>query len=74
MSKQCPKKVKMVLTTSLTRAAATEVQPELALAYEGPSEPRDEGGSQGNALEMIRSMNNDKCTKLLDDLCAEQGF
>jgi hypothetical protein len=74
MSKQCPKKVKMVPTTSSTRAATVEIQPELALAYEGPFEPRDEGGNQGNALEMIQSMNNDKRTKLLDDLCAEQGF
>jgi Zinc knuckle len=72
MSKQCPKKVKMVPTTPAIQT--TETQGELAPAYEGPSKPREEGGSQGNALDMIQSMNNDKCTKLLDDLCAEQGF
>jgi hypothetical protein len=72
MSKQWPKKVKMVPTTPAIRA--TEALAEPAPAYEGPPEPREEGGSQGNALDMIQSMNKDKCTKLLDDLCAEQGF
>jgi hypothetical protein len=72
MSKQCPKKVKMVPTTSAIRA--TEAQAEPAPAYEGPPKPREEGGSQGNALDMIRSMNEDEHTKLLNDLCVEQGF
>jgi Retrotransposon gag protein len=72
MFKQCPKKVKMVPTTLTIRA--TEAQAELVPAYKGPSEPREEGGSQGNALDMIRSMNDDEHTKLLDDLCVEQGF
>jgi hypothetical protein len=43
----------MVPTTPSIRAAATEAQTEPAPTYEGPSEPRDEGGSQGNALDMI---------------------
>jgi hypothetical protein len=51
MSKQYPKKVKMVPTTLAIRTM--EVQTELAPAYEGPSEPREEGESQGNALELI---------------------
>jgi hypothetical protein len=72
MSKQCPKKVKMVPTTPAIWTA--EAQREPAPAYEGPPEPREEGGSQGNALDMICSMNNEECTKLLNDLCAEQGF
>jgi Zinc knuckle len=72
MSKQCPKKVKMVPTTLAIQTA--EMQGELAPAYEGPPKPREEGGSQGNALDMIQSMNDEECTKLLDDLCAEQGF
>jgi Retrotransposon gag protein/Zinc knuckle len=72
MSKQCPKKVKMVPTTLAIRTAETQGEP--APAYEGPPEPREEGGSQGNALDMICSMNNEERTKLLDDLCVEQGF
>jgi hypothetical protein len=72
MSKQCPKKVKMVPTTPAIWT--TEMQGELAPAYKGPPEPQEEGGSQGNALEMIRSMNDEERTKLLDDLCVEQGF
>jgi hypothetical protein len=72
MSKQCPKKVKMVPATPAIRT--TETQAEPTPAYEGPPEPREEGGSQGNALEMICSMNDDEHTKLLDNLCAEQGF
>jgi hypothetical protein len=53
MSKQCPKKVKMVLAMQSNRTTAAEAQVELAPAYKGPSKLRDEGGSQGNALEMI---------------------
>jgi hypothetical protein len=74
MSKQCPKKVKMVPTTPSIRMIATEAQAELAPAYEGPSEPRDIGGSQGSTLDMIWSMNDNECTKLLDNLCVEQSF
>jgi hypothetical protein len=73
MSKQCPKKGKM-LVAQPNRTTAAEAQAELAPAYEGPSKPRDEGGSQGNALDIIRSMNNNERTKLLNNLCAEQGF
>jgi Retrotransposon gag protein/Zinc knuckle len=72
MSKQCPKKVKMVPTTPAIQTAETQGEP--APAYEGPPELREEGGSQGNALNMICSMNDKERTKLLDDLCAEQGF
>jgi Zinc knuckle len=69
MSKQCPKKVKMVPTTLAIQT--TETQAEPAPAYEGPSEPREEEGSQGNTLKMICSINDDEHTKLLDDLCVE---
>jgi hypothetical protein len=72
MSKQCPKKVKMVPMTLAIRM--TEVQTELAPAYEGPSTPREQEGSQGNALDLIQLMNDEESTKLLDDLCTEQGF
>jgi hypothetical protein len=72
MSKQCPKKVKMVPTTLAIRT--TEAQAEPAPAYEGPSSPREQEGSQGSAFDLIRSMNDEKHTKLLDNLCAEQGF
>jgi hypothetical protein len=72
MSKQCPKKVKMVPMTPAIRT--TEAQAEPALAYKGPSSPREQEGSQGSAFDLIRSMNDEERTKLLDDLCAEQGF
>jgi hypothetical protein len=72
MSKQCPKKVKMVPTTLAIRT--TETQAEPAPAYEGPSSPREQEGSQGSAFDLIRSMNDEERTKLLDNLCAEQGF
>jgi hypothetical protein len=51
-----------------------EMQGEPAPVYEGPPEPREEGGSQGNTLDMIHLMNNEERTKLLDNLCVEQGF
>jgi hypothetical protein len=72
MSKQCPKKVKLVPATLAIRT--TEAQIEPVLTYEGPSAPREQEGSQGSALELIRSMDDEEYTKLLDDLCAEQGF
>jgi hypothetical protein len=72
MSKQCPKKVKMVPTTPAIRT--TEAQAEPAPAYKGPSSPREQEGSQGSAFDLIQSMNDEERTKLLDDLCAEQGF
>jgi hypothetical protein len=52
----------------------TEAQAEPAPAYEGPSSPREQEGSQGSAFDLIQLMNNEECTKLLNDLCAEQGF
>jgi hypothetical protein len=52
MSKQCLKKGK-VPAAPLARTTVAEAQIELALAYDRPSEPRDEGESQGNALDMI---------------------
>jgi Zinc knuckle len=72
MSKQCPKKVKMVPTTPAIRMMEAQVEP--APAYEGPSSPREQEGSQGSTFDLIRSMNDEERTKLLDDLCAEQGF
>jgi hypothetical protein len=72
MSKQCPKKVKMVPTTPAIRM--TEAQAEPAPVYEGPSSPREQEGSQGSAFDLIWSMNDEEHTKLLDDLCVEQGF
>jgi hypothetical protein len=72
MSKQCPKKVKMVLTTPAIRM--TEAQAEPVPVYEGPSSPREQEGSGGSAFDLIQSMNDEERTKLLDDLCAEQGF
>jgi hypothetical protein len=47
----------MVPTTPAIQT--TEAQGEPAPAYEGPSEPREEGGSQGNALDMILSQKCD---------------
>jgi hypothetical protein len=52
MSKSCPKKRK-TLAVPLARMTVAEAQAEPAPAYEGPSEPRDEGGSQGSPLNMI---------------------
>jgi Zinc knuckle len=72
MSKQCPKKGKATSATPTIRA--TEASTEPAPAYDGPTLPEEQGGSGGAALDLIRSMNDEERTKLLDDLCAEQGF
>jgi Zinc knuckle len=72
MSKQCPKKGKTTLATPTIRA--TEASTEPALAYDRPTSPEEQGGSGGAALDLIRSMNDEERTKLLDNLCAEQGF
>jgi Zinc knuckle len=72
MSKQCPKKDKVVPMTLAIRAMETQAEP--APAYEGPSAPREQEGSGGSAFDLIQLMNDEECTKLLDDLCAEQGF
>jgi hypothetical protein len=59
----------MALTIRATEAAAEPVP-----AYEGPGVPDEQGGSGGTALNLIWPMNDEERTKLLDDLCAEQGF
>jgi hypothetical protein len=51
-----------------------EASAEPAPAYDGPASPREQGGGGGNAFDLIRSINDEERTKLLDDLCAEQGF
>jgi Zinc knuckle len=72
MSKQCPKKGKATATPTIrtTEAAAAS---EPAPAYEGTA-TTTEGNGGGAALDIIRSMNDEERTKLLDNLCAEQGF
>jgi hypothetical protein len=72
MSKQCPKKGKTTSTTPTIRT--TEASAEPAPAYDGPASTTEQGGSGGNAFDLIRLMNDEERTKLLDDLCAEQGF
>jgi hypothetical protein len=67
--KQCPKKGKQLF--QLAKATVAEAQMEPTPTYKGPSEPRDEEGRQGSALEMIQSMNDDEHTKLLDNLCVK---
>jgi hypothetical protein len=52
----------------------TEASAEPVPAYDGPSSPREQEGSRGSALDLIQSMDNEEHTKLLDNLCAEQGF
>jgi hypothetical protein len=72
MSKQCPKKGKVAPTTPAIRTIEAPVEP--APAYDRPSSPREQEGSGGSAFDLIWSMNDEECTKLLDDLCVEQGF
>jgi Zinc knuckle len=72
MSKQCPKKGKMTLATPTIRT--TEASMEPALVYDGPTLSEEQGGSGGVALDLIWSMNDEERTKLLNDLCVEQGF
>jgi hypothetical protein len=72
MSKQCPKKGKAAATPTI-RATEAAAASEPAPAYDGPT-TTTEGNGGGAALDLIRSMNDEECTKLLDDLCAEQGF
>jgi hypothetical protein len=72
MSKQCPKKGKTTPATPTLHA--TEASTEPAPVYDGPTSPEEQGGSGGAALDLIWSMNDKERTKLLDDLCAEQGF
>jgi hypothetical protein len=72
MSKQCPKKGKTASAAPTIRA--TEASAEPAPAYDGPTVPEEQRGGGGAALDLIRSMNDEERTKLLDNLCAEQGF
>jgi hypothetical protein len=72
MSKQCPKKGKT--TSAAPTIRATETLAELAPAYDGPTPPIEQIGGGDAALNLIWSMNDKERTKLLDDLCAEQGF
>jgi hypothetical protein len=73
MSKQCPKKGKTTTAALTIRATEATTVMEPAPAYDGPT-TSGEQGSGGAALDLIRSMNDEERTKLLDDLCAEQGF
>jgi hypothetical protein len=72
MSKQCPKKSKAASAAPTIRT--TEAPAEPAPAYDGVTAPEEQRGGGGAALDLIRSMNDKERTKLLDDLCAEQGF
>jgi Zinc knuckle len=75
MSKQCPKKGKATTSAPPTiRATKAAAVTEPAPAYDGPTMSGEQGNGGGAALDLIRSMNDEEHTKLLDDLCAEQGF
>jgi Zinc knuckle len=74
MSKQCPKKGKATTTAPTIRATEATAITEPAPTYDGPTTSGEQGGGGGAALDLIRSMNDEERTKLLDDLCAEQGF
>jgi Zinc knuckle len=74
MSKQCPKKGKMTTATLTIRATKATTVAEPAPAYDRPTTLGEQGSGGGAALDLIRSMNDEERTKLLDDLCVEQGF
>jgi Zinc knuckle len=74
MSKQCPKKGKATTAAPTIRTTEATTVSEPAPAYDGPAATGEQGSSGGAALDLIRSMNDEERTKLLDDLCAEQGF
>jgi Zinc knuckle len=74
MSKQCPKKGKTTTAAPTIRATEAATVTEPAPAYDGPTTSGEQGSGRGAALDLIRSMNDEEHTKLLDDLCAEQGF
>jgi hypothetical protein len=74
MSKQCPKKGKAMTAAPTIRATEVTMITEPAPAYDGPTMSGEQSSGGGAALDLIRSMNDEECTKLLDDLCAEQGF
>jgi hypothetical protein len=74
MSKQCPKKGKTATATPTIRTTEAAAAAELAPAYDGPATMEGQGSGGGATLDLIRSMNDEERTKLLDDLCTEQGF
>jgi hypothetical protein len=74
MSKQCPKKGKTTTTAPAIRTTEAAAITEPAPAYDGPTTSGEQGSGGGAALDLIRSMNDEERTRLLDDLCAEQGF
>jgi hypothetical protein len=56
------------------RATEATTVAEPAPVYDGPTTSGEQGSGGGATLDLIRSMNDEERTKLLDDLCAEQGF
>jgi hypothetical protein len=74
MSKQCLKKEKATMAAPTIRATEATTVTEPAPAYDGPTMSGEQGNGGGAALDLIRSMNDEEHTKLLNDLCAEQGF
>jgi hypothetical protein len=74
MSKQCPKKGKTTTAAPTIQATEAATVTEPAPAYDRPTTSGEQGNGGGAALDLIRSMNDEERTKLLDDLCAEQGF
>jgi hypothetical protein len=74
MSKQCPKKGKTTTTAPTIQATEATTVTEPAPAYDGPTTSGEQGSGGGAALDLIRLMNDEERTKLLDDLCVEQGF
>jgi Zinc knuckle len=74
MSRQCPKKGKTTAATPAIQATEVTAVSEPAPAYDGPTAGEGQGSGGGAALDLIRSMNDEERTKLLDDLCTEQGF
>jgi hypothetical protein len=74
MSKQCPRKGKTTTAVPTIRATEAATATEPAPVYDGPTMSGEQGSGGAAALDLIRSMNDEECTKLLDNLCAEQGF
>jgi Zinc knuckle len=74
MSKQCPQKGKTATAAPTIRATEATTATEPAPAYDGPTTSGEQGSSGTATLNLIQSMNDEERTKLLNDLCAEQGF